>query len=263
MSACMAAGWAFQRARRNGGWTDAFWSYSVGAVGVAAALCPTGEWAAPSLRQLAVAGLVALWSLRLGGHIAHRAAEGPEDARYAELRREWGGAFDSRMFVFLQIQALSGAFLIATIALAAHQPAPGLRIADVAGFILLALSILGEGIADRQLRRFRAYPANRGRVCDVGLWSWSRHPNYFFEWLGWVAYAVVAVDLTGAYAVGWLALSGPAFIYYLLRHVSGVPLLEASMIASRGDAYRDYQARVSPFFPLPPKPSITTGDVTP
>ena len=100
-------------------------------------------------------------------------------------------------------------------------------------------------------------------MCEAGLWSWSRHPNYFFEWLGWLAYAVMAVDLSGAYPLGWLALSGPAFIYYLLRHVSGVPLLEASMAASRGDAYRDYQARVSPFFPRPPLTSTHDKDATP
>ena len=167
------------------------------------------------------------------------------------------------MFAFLQLQALSGALLIATMALAAHYPAAGLRLADLLALGLLGLSILGEGAADRQLRLFRAYPANRGRVCEVGLWSWSRHPNYFFEWLGWVAYALMAIDLTGAYPLGWLALSGPAFIYYLLRHVSGVPLLEVSMVASRGDAYRAYQARVSPFFPSPPNTGSNGEDATP
>jgi steroid 5-alpha reductase family enzyme len=255
MSVAMIVGWACQRAWNNGGWTDAFWSFSVGIVGVAASLAPLGGTTAPSLRQLLVAGLVGVWSLRLGTHIAARAGEGPEDARYAALRREWGADFQKRMFSFLQTQAAAGGFLVVTIALAAHNPSPELRAADLIAAGLFLLSVTGAGAADRQLAAFRKNPANRGRVCDAGLWAVSRHPNYFFEWLGWVAYAVIAVDLGGDYWVGWLSLSGPAFIYYLLRHVSGVPLLEAAMLRSRGAAYADYQARVSAFFPWPPRRS--------
>jgi steroid 5-alpha reductase family enzyme len=117
--------------------------------------------------------------------------------------------------------------------------------------VLLA-AIAGEALADGQLRQFRADPGNRGRVCDIGLWGWSRHPNYFFEWLGWVAYPLLAIDLRGDYPFGWLALSAPAFMYWLLVYVSGVPPLEQQMLRSRGAAYREYQGRVSAFFPLPP-----------
>ena len=261
MSAGMIIGWACQRAWNNGGWTDAFWSFSVGVVGVGAALMPLEGWALPTLRQMAVAGCVGVWSLRLGLHIAARAGEGPEDARYAALRREWGAGFQRRMFVFLQTQAVAGAFLVVTIAIAAHNPSPGLRLIDLGGLCLLALSIFGAGTADAQLRRFRHDPAHRGRVCDVGLWAWSRHPNYFFEWLGWCAYALIALDGSGAYPVGWAALSGPVLIYYLLRHVSGVPLLEAAMLRSRGNAYVAYQQRVSPFFPRPPGTPKAPGKI--
>ncbi len=260
MSVAMGVGWACQRAWNNGGWTDAFWSFSVGLVGVAAALAPVGGAAGPSLRQVLVAALVGLWSLRLGRHIAARAAEGPEDARYAALRSEWGDAFQRRMFSFLQTQAAAGGFLVVTVALAAHNPSPDLRPADLAAAGLFVLSVAGAGIADQQLAVFRRDPANRGKVCDVGLWALSRHPNYFFEWLGWTAYAVIALDPGGAYRVGWLALTGPAFIYYLLRHVSGVPLLEAAMLRSRGGAYVAYQARVSAFFPWPSRrPKMSDG----
>lgn len=255
MSVAMAVGWACQRAWNNGGWTDAFWSFSVGGVGVAAALAPVGTLAGPSLRQGLVAALVGLWSLRLGRHIAARAGEGPEDARYAALRTEWGPDFQRRMFSFLQIQAAAGAFLVVTVALAAHNPSPALRPTDLVAAALFVLSVSGAGIADQQLAVFRRDPDNRGKVCDVGLWALSRHPNYFFEWLGWTAYAVIALDPGGTYGIGWLALTGPAFIYYLLRHVSGVPLLEAAMLRSRGDAYLAYQARVSAFFPWPPRRS--------
>jgi steroid 5-alpha reductase family enzyme len=255
MSLAMVVGWACQRAWNNGGWTDAFWSFSVGIVGVAASLAPVGEMTGPSLRQVLVAALVGLWSLRLGRHIAARAGEGPEDARYAALRREWGAAFQKRMFSFLQTQAAAGAFLVVTVALAAHNPSADLRPADLAAAALFIVSVAGAGMADQQLAVFRRNPDNRGKVCDVGLWALSRHPNYFFEWLGWTAYAVIALDPFGAYWPGWLSLTGPVFIYYLLRHVSGVPLLEAAMLRSRGEAYVSYQARVSAFFPWPSRRS--------
>jgi steroid 5-alpha reductase family enzyme len=148
---------------------------------------------------------------------------------------------------------LAAALLGLSMMLAAHNPAPFPRALDVAGIVVLIIAVAGEGIADEQLRRFKKNPANRGRVCDVGLWGWSRHPNYFFEWFGWVAYPLLAIDTSGGWYWGWLALSGPAFMYFLLVHVSGIPLLEQQMLKSRGDAFRAYQTRVSAFFLLPPK----------
>ena len=105
-------------------------------------------------------------------------------------------------------------------------------------------------LSDAQLKRFREDPANAGRVCDVGLWRWSRHPNYFFEWFGWLAYPVIA--LSTGYAWGWASLLAPLFMYWILVYVTGIPPLEAQMLRSRGDRYRDYQLRTSQFFPLPP-----------
>jgi steroid 5-alpha reductase family enzyme len=253
MSLVMAAGWAFQRAKDDGGWTDVFWSFGVGGVGALAALAPVPAGFAP--RQALVAAMVAGWSLRLGLHIRARVLRGPEDARYAQLRRDWTPRFQARMFSFLQQQALGGGVLLVAVVLAARQPAQGLRAADLAGALILIIAVLGEGLADCQLAAFARDPANRGRVCDVDLWAWSRHPNYFFEWLGWLAYPVIAIDLAGRYPWGWAALAAPAAIYGLLRFVSGVPPLEAHMLASRGEAFRAYQARTSVFFPLPPKRS--------
>jgi steroid 5-alpha reductase family enzyme len=229
---------------------DAVWSFAVGAAGVAYALCPLrGE--TPTDRQWLVALLVAAWSLRLGLHIAGRTAHGAEDARYAQFRRDWGAAFQRRMFWFLQIQAAAAALLAVSVLLAARNPRP-LSWFDVIALAVLLVAIVGEAVADRQLRRFRTDPANRGQVCATGLWGWSRHPNYFFEWLGWVAYPLLAIDPLGGYPWGWLALSAPALMYWLLVHVSGVPPLEQQMLRSRGQAYRDYQARVGRFIPLPP-----------
>ncbi|MBN9136170.1 MAG: DUF1295 domain-containing protein, partial [Phyllobacterium sp.] len=115
------------------------------------------------------------------------------------------------------------------------------------------VALAGEAIADWQLKRFSRNPANRGKICDTGFWRWSRHPNYFFEWLSWVAYVLIAADFDGDYVHGWLTLAAPVLMYVLLRHVSGVPPLEEHMLASRGQAFRDYQRRTSIFFPKPPQ----------
>lgn len=248
LSAAMGGAWLWQRQTGNAGSADSIWSFAMGIAGVAAALLPDPSAATP--RQIAVATLVSLWSLRLGLHIAARSAQGPEDPRYAALRIEWGTRFQTRLFWFLQIQAAAAALLVLSMGLAAHNPAPFPRPIDLVAITILIVAILGEGWSDAWLRRFKADPAHRGGVCDTGPWAWSRHPNYFFEWLGWLAYPLLAI---GPSPWGWLAISGPAFMYWLLVHVSGIPLLERQMIASRGDAYRAYQARVSAFFPLPAK----------
>jgi steroid 5-alpha reductase family enzyme len=251
LAVAMTLAWLIQRLTRNAGWVDVVWTFALGAAGVVYALYPLhGQM--PSGRQSLIAALVAFWSLRLGRHIAARTVHGTEDVRYAQFRRDWGATFERRMFWFLQIQAAAAALLASSMLLAARNPQP-LLLLDLAAVAVLLGSIVGEGIADRQLSRFRSDPANRGRICDAGLWGWSRHPNYFFEFLGWVAYPLFAIDLQGDYPWGWLALSAPAFMYWLLVHVSGIPPLEQQMLRSRGDAFRNYQARVSAFVPLPPR----------
>jgi len=247
LSLAMAAAWAVQRATGNSGWIDAIWSFATGGAAAALALAPLG--APAGWRQWAVAAVVAAWGLRLGLHIARRSAQGHDDPRYAALRTEWGPAFGWRLFLFLQIQAACGFVLALSAMAAAGHPAPGVRLADGLALLVLLVALGGEALADAQLRRFRADPANRGRVCEAGLWAWSRHPNYFFEWLFWCAFPVMAAG----YAFGWVALGGPVLMYWLLVHASGIPPLEAVMLASRGEAYRAYQARVSAFFPRPPK----------
>ena len=252
LSLAMMGAWAIVVRTGNSGWIDAFWSLAVGAAGVAGALVPTSS-NAPAARQIVVAALAAIWSLRLGLYIAQRMLGGGDDPRYAKLREDWGVAYRRQLFLLLQIQAACGFLLALSILAAAHNPAAGLRPGDGLGVLLLVAAILGESIADRQLARFRADPANKGRVCDIGLWGLSRHPNYFFEWLGWLAYAVIAVDPLGGYRWGWIAVLGPALMYWLLVYASGIPPLEAHMLRSRGDAFRAYQARVNAFWPGPPR----------
>lgn len=248
----MSAAWLVQRRTGQGGWADVFWSLGLGGAGVGVALFPLDD-VAPSARQWLVAILIGLWGLRLGLHIAARAAHEGEDARYARLRQQWGSRFQARMFGFLMLQAGAAAFLALSILLAARNPTPGPSLQDGLATLILLSALIGEAVADRQLAAFKADPENRGRVCDTGLWAWSRHPNYFFEWLAWCAWPVFAISLSGAWPWGWLALTGPAYIYWLLTQVSGVPLLEAHMRRSRPEAFAAYAARTSAFFPRPPR----------
>jgi len=255
LSALMAVAWIVQQRTGNSGWVDTIWTFSLGLVGAAGALWPVAG-AAPNARQWLVAALVAIWSLRLGLHIAGRTAGITDDPRYAAFAGEWGVDSPRRMFVFLQNQGFGSIPLVFSIFVAARFPSELLRPQDYLGALILLAGILGEALADAQLKRFRSDPANQGRVCDIGLWRWSRHPNYFFEWFGWLAYPVIA--LSELYPWGWATLLAPAFMYWILVHVTGIPPLEQQMLRSRGERYRDYQSRTSMFFPRPPQKGVTT-----
>lgn len=254
LSLVMGAAWGVQRKTGQGGWADVFWSFGLCAAGAGAALYPVDG--APDARQWLVAGLAALWGLRLGSHIAARSLSGPEDARYARLRENWGDDFQRRLFAFLQLQAAAAAVLVLPILLAAQNREGPLGLQDALGAALLISGVVGAGVADRQLAAFKADPqTSRGQVMDRGLWAWSRHPNYFFEWLGWCAWPLLAIDFGGDRPWGWLALVGPVYIYWLLTRVSGIPPLEEHMRRSRPEAFARYAARTPVFFPRPPKGS--------
>lgn len=247
-SILMAVAWLVQQRTGNSGWVDTIWTFSLGILGVASALWPVGD-TAPNARQWLVAVLVAIWSLRLGGHIALRTAGITDDPRYAAFAKEWGVDSPKKMFIFLQNQGFGSIPLVFAIFVASRFPSEILRLQDYLGVLILFLGIAGEALADAQLKRFRSDPVNKGKVCNIGLWRWSRHPNYFFEWFGWLAYPMIAISLD--YGWGWTTLLAPIFMYWILVHVTGIPPLEAQMLRSRGDRYRDYQMRTSMFFPLP------------
>jgi steroid 5-alpha reductase family enzyme len=132
---------------------------------------------------------------------------------------------------------------------AMHNARP-FGILDMTAIAIFAVSVIGESIADRQLARFRGDSANRGEVCQVGLWRYSRHPNYFFEWLHWFAYPLLAIGLGPA---AYVALLGPALMLVFLLKITGVPPTELRALQSRGERYREYQRTTSAFFPWFPK----------
>jgi steroid 5-alpha reductase family enzyme len=251
LSAAMAAAWQVQRATGHTGWIDVWWTFGTGVVAALGSLAPLPMDGSSGERRIMVAVMVAAWSLRLGWHILARTRQVGDDPRYRDLIRQWGAKADLRMFLQLQAQAAVGLILAMSVALAAHNARAGLDFQDFLGLVLLIGALAGEAISDWQLRRFRSDPSNRGRICEAGLWSLSRHPNYFFEWLCWFAYPLIAIDLSGSCAVGWLTLLAPACMYWVLVYVSGIPPLEEHMLRSRGEQFRALQARTRPFFPFP------------
>jgi steroid 5-alpha reductase family enzyme len=255
LSLCMRGAASAATRKRNGGIADVVWTFAVGFVGACAALWPIGPGYAPSARQAVVAGLIVTWSLRLGCHLWRRNSRGPEDARYAELRQLWRADYPCRMMWFLQAQALAAVPLVAAVMLAGQRPGSFPDTFDLLGLCTLVAGLLGAWSADRTLSQFKAERRADGAICDRGLWGWSRHPNYFFEWIGWWAWPLIAFDPSGAYPQGLLAFAAPALMYYLLLHVSGVPPLEAHMEKSRGQAFAAYKERTPVFFPWPPTSS--------
>jgi steroid 5-alpha reductase family enzyme len=249
MAVVMVAAWAFGLAMKDGGWTDVFWTWGTTATLAAAALWPLPGEHTP--RQEMVAAFMVVWGLRLGLYLTPRVATHPEDGRYAAFREQFGKRYPMLMLFVTLPQAPATALLGLSVVLAARDGAPFFALRDGLAVAIFATAIVGEYVADTQMKRFRDNPANKGEIMDRGLWAWSRHPNYFFQWMGWLAYPAIAFH--PGLPISWLSLTAPAVMFVLLRFVSGVPPLEQTMLKTRGEAFRSYQARVSAFFPMPSK----------
>ena len=238
-AAMMTLGWQWQRMRSNAGIVDVLWSAGVGGSAVLLALTgPGAPWTRATL-----AALGGTWGTRLAVHLWARVRGEPEDGRYQNLRAHWHGS-QLAFFAFFQFQALL-VVLFSLPFLAVAQNPRGSSGWLLAGIAVWLLSVIGETIADRQLARFRADPANRGHTCRDGLWRYSRHPNYFFEWIQWFAYVCLALGSLFA----WLAWAGPLVMYVFLRWISGIPYTEMQALRNRGDDYRAYQRSTSMLIP--------------
>ncbi|MEM8866953.1 MAG: DUF1295 domain-containing protein [Verrucomicrobiota bacterium] len=224
---------------------DLIWTAGLGISGIAYYFAQE----VPHARATFVVIILGLWSFRLSYHLLKdRVLRGHEDPRYANLDAHWGAASRRNFYFLFLAQIVFIAIFLYPVTIAAGNPAGGGRVADVLGILIALSALVGESIADRQLAAFRAKPENKGAVCRQGLWRYSRHPNYFFEWLHWWAYVAFA---WGA-ANWWLSLIGPAAMYIFLRYLTGIPHAERSSLKNRGEAYRNYQQTTSAFFPWRP-----------
>ena len=237
--------WLLQLKTKNGGLVDAVWAITLG--GLAALYAYTGS--APLETRLLLALMGGVWGLRLGWHLWQRNWGKPEDFRYAQFRKDWGAAVNVKMFWFFQFQNIFTLLLSASAFIAvAYRPDAAPLWAVVLAVVIWFVSVIGEGIADAQMERFRSNPANKGQVCCDGLWRYSRHPNYFFEAVHWLAYVPLAIGAP----YGWVTLLAPLVMALLLTKLSGMPLLEKEM-AARKPGYADYVRTTSALIPWPPK----------
>lgn len=249
-----AALWIVAVRETDAGWVDFGWSLSLGLVVLGYAFVAPGDpW-----RRVLLAVLTGAWSLRLAWYLLQDRilkAEA-EDGRYQQLRAHWGNKANRWFFFFFQGQAFANVLLGLPHWILMSNPQP-LGLWDAAGGLVFLAAILGERAADEQLQRWRREPRNRGRTCRLGLWRYSRHPNYFFEWLHWLAYPVMGVGLWGAGLGSWwlLTLAASVVMLVLLLGGTGIPYTEKQAIRSRGEDYRRYQREVSAFFPWFPRDS--------
>lgn len=249
ISVLFLVAWMLARKWDNYSIVDAVWAYGIGLVGI----FWLTAWGNGSPKDWVIGVLLGTWSLRLGSHLQRRIrrAHPKEDARYARLREIWEGHVPRAFFWFFQGQAVSVILLALPFLLIAADRDSSWGIWETVGLTITLIGISGEALADAQMSRFKSGMPGEKAICRVGLWHYSRHPNYFFEsviWLGFYAYACGA-------PWGWTMIHAPAIIVFLLLKVTGIPPTEASAIRRKGDAYRHYQQTTSAFIPWPPRQS--------
>jgi steroid 5-alpha reductase family enzyme len=248
VAAVMLGLWWLGIRNRNFSYVDIGWSGNFAVLAVLYALLAPGYLP----RRVLIAAMFAAHGVRLGWHLAKRIIGEPEEGRYVQLRKEWGakgGNLNLKFLGFFGFQAALNAFLTVPLLLACFNRAPGFHVLEIAGAAIFAVGLIGESVSDAQLAAFKRNPAHKGGVCDAGLWRYSRHPNYFFEWLIWIAYAVFAL----ASPHGWIALAMPVLMLHFLINVTGLKATEEQALRTKGERYRLYQARTSGFVPWFPK----------
>lgn len=202
-------------------------------------------------RRVLILSMVCFWGLRLGGYLLFTRILGGhgEDERYANFRKDYGDKADRKFFTnIFMFQGALDIFLSLPFLLVCINPNPEIQVYEFFGFVLFIIALAGESIADRQLHQFKAKPENKGKNCEIGLWYYSRHPNYFFEWLVWVSYFLVSISPSLGW-IGFLGILPMILMYIFLTKFSGVPMAEKLSLEKRGDVYREYQKTTSPFIP--------------
>lgn len=234
--------WIIQVIRKDAGVVDIGWTAGVGAMAIYAAIA--GEGWIP--RRILVGAMGGIWSIRLVLYILKdRILCETEDSRYQRLRAHWGKRANPWFFVFFTSQSLLVVLFALPFLPGANKSLETLSIFDVMALATWLTAMGGEWLADLQLARFRKNPDNKRKVCRNGLWNYSRHPNYFFEWMHWFAYPLLAINSSG-FA---LAMVGPIAMYLFLMKLSGIPHVERESLAKRGEDYRNYQKTTSILIP--------------
>lgn len=242
MWCAMTLAWLYQRRVGEADIVDFVWTCGVGFAGLLLACLGNGD----PMRRLVLGSFIGIWSIRLASHLLlHRVMQPGEDGRYRELRIKWEANPQLKFFMLFQFQALLVVTLAITFYGASSSTATFPGSWDLIGMGLFVISVVGESIADGQLHKFRQEESNRGKVLRSGLWRFSRHPNYFFEWIHWCSYVALASG-----SDYWIAsLIGPLLILFLIFKVTGIPPTERQSLLSRGEEYRRYQETTSAFFP--------------
>ncbi len=243
VSAIMIFTWIIAYKIKNAGIVDILWAFNFLFIAFVIWLLADGA----STRKNLVCFLAGLWSIRLGIYLLIRVGShlNKEEGRYQQLRSEWAPNANLKFFIFFQMQALSNVFLAIPFFIIAINPAPTLSIIEYIGAAFWLLFIIGEGLSDYQLQQFKKKSANKGKVCNTGFWNYSRHPNYFFQFMLWIAVFILA--LPSPY--GWISIICPIVIGLLIFKVTGIPMTEEQSIRSKGDLYKEYQRTTSVFIP--------------
>ena len=238
--------WLLHFPLKNAAIVDVGWAAGIALIALFYAVHGVGYWR----RTLLLTVMAVIWGARLALYLLlTRVGDRPEEGRYVDLRRKWGSNIGLKFLAFFEAQAVLCGILSLPFLLAMHDPLKGVSDLEEplgnAGAILWVIAFLGETLADLQLAWFKRNPKNQGKVCNTGLWRYSRHPNYFFEFLIWVAFALVASPAK----YGYVGFVSPALILYFLLRVTGIPAIERQALRTKGDAYRKYQRATSAFIP--------------
>jgi steroid 5-alpha reductase family enzyme len=243
--ALMLCTWLLSLVLKNASIVDVVWG--LGFVMVAWVARATGD--GDESRQTLLVAMTTLWGVRLGSYLFWRNHGKGEDFRYRAMRKHYGPRFG--MISLVTVFALQGALMWVVslpVQLGQADPTPKIGLVAYLGIAVWAIGLFFEVIGDAQLAKFKADPASQGTVMQTGLWRYTRHPNYFGDACVWWGIALVAAE-TGKGAFG---LIGAVVMTILLRRVSGVTLLEKSLVKRRA-GYTEYVERTSAFIPLPPR----------
>jgi steroid 5-alpha reductase family enzyme len=233
---------------KNIGIVDIGWALSFVLVGIVCFIFGDGNL----FKRVAITSMVLIWSGRLAWHLWQRFAFDKEDPRYTELMSKFGeDNYDLKAWMMVMFQGLLVVILSLPFIIVCGYAERLWSLYEVLGILIFAIGLYGESLADMQLEAFKKKVSNKGKVCKRGLWKYSRHPNYFFEWVIWVGFFIFAFPTQG----GIFALSSPLIMLVLLTRVSGIPLAEKQALKSKGEAYVEYQKTTSAFVPWFPSKS--------